>query len=649
MGWINLAEYQTLYERSIKDPESFWDDLAEESMADIYWFKRWGKVFKREYPGFKWFSGGHTNAGYNCVDYKQRYSDKTAYIYEMPELGISRKITYGQLFDLVKKYSASLRGCGITKGDRVLLYLPTTIEAIAILQASARVGAISTTVFAGFSPRAIADRIEATTPRLIFTQDFSVRRGKILALKSNIDQALGMVPHGVAEQVNFIVIRRQLPDKQPPMKSERDIWLEEFEQKGEGYSSDFEQLEANETLFVMCTSGTTAKPKPVVHVHGGFQIWVYWTAKWVYGLNPDDIIFNTSDIGWIVGQSYLAFGPLLVGCTTILYDGVPDYPTPDLWWKMMEKHGVTVPWMAPTGVRVLRKLGVEEAKKCNLRSIQRVVCAGEVLNPDVWNWLYKDVFNEKIPVFDHMWQTEVPGSMFGYPIGDAKSLFKPGSAGLPMPGVIPEILDERTGQKAEHMQKGILALKNPVPGMTPTLWMDPERYQSEYWENRLFTKGMYFTGDAAHMDHEGYIFFDGRSDEVIKISGHRIGTVEIESALVSHPAITEAAVVGIPDELRGEVALGFVSLMPGYSPSNSLRQELIDHVRRTIGPFILFKTIEFVELIPKTRSGKIMRRIMKRLWTGDELGDLSTIEEDTSVDEIRKVISKFKDGFAEPP
>lgn len=636
------AEYYNLWKLSIENPEGFWAKMAEASMDDIYWFKKWDKVFEREYPHFKWFVGGTTNVGYNCIDYKlSRYSDKVAYIHEAPEIGVSRTVTYGQLFDITKKYSAALRGLGIQKGDRVLLYLPNSIEAATLLLACARIGAISTCVFAGFSPGALADRIELTKPKAIFTQDSMVRRGKEIGLKEAVDEALGLCSRETAEEVRFIITNGVMSGKEIPIVSDRDISFAEFEAKGEEGDNGYVQLEANEPLLIMCTSGTTAKPKPVVHVHGGFQIWSYWTAKWIYDLKPEDVTFNTSDIGWIVGQSYMVFGALLVGCTSILYEGTPDYPKPDIWWETIEKHRATFIWTAPTGARVLRTLGVEQAEKHDLSSIERMVCAGEVLNPEVWSWLREDLFKGKVPVIDHMWQTEIPGAMFGYPFGVKLPRLKLGSAGLPIPGVLPEIVDEREGKPCQANEKGILLLKEPIPGMTQTLWGDSDRYRKEYWEAQPITKGKYFTGDSAYMDEDGYIWFCGRADEVMKIAAHRIGPAEVESALISHPAVAEAGVCGIPDELRGEVAAAFIVLKPGLQPSEELKEGIIEQVRKVMGPIVIFKGVEFVNVLPKTRSGKIMRRVMRKLWTGEELGDLSTIETEASVEEVKEAISKL--------
>ncbi len=634
------AEYYELWKTSIVDPEGFWDRLAEQSMPDIYWFKKWTQVFQQDYPSFKWFVGGMTNTAYNCLSYKlPRYKDKLAYIYQAPELGLSRTITYGGLSRAVSRYSGALKSLGLEKGDRVLLYIPNSIEALTMILACAKIGAISTCVFAGFSAGALAERIQLTTPKLILTQDFTVRRGRKIELKKVVDEAINLCPLEVNRNIKHIVVN-WLGDR-TEVDDARSITLAEFERPGRD-DEEYLPLEANEPLLIMCTSGTTAKPKPVVHVHGGFQIWSYWTAKWIYAIKPQDVIFNTSDIGWMAGQSYIVFSPLLAGCTAILYEGTPDFPQSDMWWQIIEKNKATMLWTSPTGVRALRSLGIEQAKKHNLSSIERVVVAGEVLNPEVWSWVHNEVFEGKVPVFDHMWQTEVTGPMFGYPYGIDRPKVKPGSSGFPVPGVLPEIVDEREGKPCGVNEKGVLLLARPVPGMTPTIWGDPQRYRAEYWEARPFSRGKYFTGDTAYFDEEGYIWFCGRSDEVIKIAAHRIGSAEVENALVSHPAVAEAAVCGIPDELRGEAILAFVVLRQDYQPSDKLRGELIEHVRKVMGPIVVLKRVEFVNMLPKTRSGKIMRRVLKKLWLGEELGDLSTIENEASVDEVREAISRIR-------
>jgi acetyl-CoA synthetase len=401
-------------------------------------------------------------------------------------------------------------------------------------------------------------------------------------------------------------------------------------------------MESNEPLFLLPTSGTTAKPKVTVQKHGGYQIYIYSMAKWIYDLQDTDIWFCTSDIGWIVGHSYNVYGPLLVGSTSVIYEGTPDFPRRDMWWEVAARNKATALWLSPTGVRGLMRLGTGEAKKHDLSSVERIFCAGEVLNPPAWSWLQEEVFENRVPVIDHMWQTETSGPIFANPYGLGMIPIKPGSGHIPVPGVIAEIIDEKDGKSVPTGEKGIVVLKKPTPGLVSALWGDEEGYLLNYWEKIPSTKGMYYLGDAASMDEDGYVFFAGRSDEVIKIAAHRIGTVEVESSLISHPAVVEAGVSGVPDELRGEVASAFVVLKAGYEPSDELRKELIAHIRKTMGSIVVMRDIQFVTGLPKTRSGKIMRRVMKTLWMDKELGDLSTIEEEASVDEIREAIKRMK-------
>ncbi|KUK63169.1 MAG: Acetate--CoA ligase [Desulfotomaculum sp. 46_80] len=502
------------------------------------------------------------------------------------------------------------------------------------LLACARIGAIHVAIFAGFSAGAVADRIEITGARFMFAQDGTLRRGKPVELKTIIDDALDKCP-GIVEKV--IVLKTE-GQAEAPMKENRDMTWDQFLALGEGIEAEVELMEANEPLFLLPTSGTTAKPKVTVHKHGGYQVWVYCMAKWIYGLKEDDIWFCTSDIGWIVGHSYNVYGPLLCGCTNVIFDGTPDYPRQDMWWEIAARNKATALWLSPTGVRALMRIGAEQARKHDLSSVKRIFCAGEVLNPPAWEWLQKEVFEDKIPVIDHMWQTETSGPVFANPYGLGIIPIKPGSAGIPVPGIDADVVNEKDGQPLGPGEKGIVILKKPFPGLVPTLWREPERYKKEYWEKTPGTMESYYLGDAAHLDEDGYIWFAGRSDEVIKIAAHRIGTIEIESALISHPAVVEAGVAGVPEELRGEVASAFVVLRQGYTPSEELKKELIAHVRKTMGPIVVIGSVQFITVLPKTRSGKIMRRVMKALLMGKDVGDISTIEEGASVDEIREAI-----------
>jgi len=633
---------QSFLKWGYEDLEGFWENAALCSMDEIYWFKKWDKVFEWNYPTFKWYIGGLTNICFSAVDYNvmKGRGGKAAIISEIAETGETRVVTYAQLLHLVKKYAAALRGMGVKKGDRVVIYMPMGIEPVVAMLACARIGAIHVVIFAGFSYKAVADRINLSGAEYILTQDVNHRRGATIELKKVIDDALNEVPQG---QVKKVVVLKRAHDKERPMVAGRDIYWEEFLKLGEGQSDKVEMMESNEPLFLLPTSGTTAKPKVTVHVHGGYQQYVYSMGQWIYKIRPDDVWFATSDIGWIVGHSYNVYGPLISGCTTVLYEGTPDYPRKDMIWDVIERNKVTALWISPTGVRGLMKLGIEEARKHDLSSVERVFCAGEVLNPAAWEWMQLEVFQNRIPVIDHMWQTETSGPVIANPYGLGLYPIKPGSSSLAVPGVQVDIVDEKTGKSCAPGEKGIFVIKKPFPGLTPTLWGDPERYKNDYWEKMDSIKGMYCSGDGAYRDEDGYIWFVGRADEVIKISAHRIGTIEIENALISHPAVAESGVSGVPDELKGEVACAFIVLKSGYEPSEELKKELIQHVRKVMGPIVVIRDIQFVKMLPKTRSGKIMRRVMKKLWTGEDLGDLSTIEDGASVDEIKEAIAKMKE------
>ena len=633
---------QSFLKWGYEDLEGFWENAALCSMDEIYWFKKWDKVFEWNYPTFKWYIGGLTNICFSAVDYNvmKGRGGKAAIISEIAETGETRVVTYAQLLHLVKKYAAALRGMGVKKGDRVVIYMPMGIEPVVAMLACARIGAIHVVIFAGFSYKAVADRINLSGAEYILTQDVNHRRGATIELKKVIDDALNEVPQG---QVKKVVVLKRAHDKERPMVAGRDIYWEEFLKLGEGQSDKVEMMESNEPLFLLPTSGTTAKPKVTVHVHGGYQQYVYSMGQWIYKIRPDDVWFATSDIGWIVGHSYNVYGPLISGCTTVLYEGTPDYPRKDMIWDVIERNKVTALWISPTGVRGLMKLGIEEARKHDLSSVERVFCAGEVLNPAAWEWMQLEVFQNRIPVIDHMWQTETSGPVIANPYGLGLYPIKPGSSSLAVPGVQVDIVDEKSGKSCAPGEKGIFVIKKPFPGLTPTLWGDPERYRNDYWEKMDSIKGMYCSGDGAYRDEDGYIWFVGRADEVIKISAHRIGTIEIENALISHPAVAESGVSGVPDELKGEVACAFIVLKSGYEPSEELKKELIQHVRKVMGPIVVIRDIQFVKMLPKTRSGKIMRRVMKKLWTGEDLGDLSTIEDGASVDEIKEAIAKMKE------
>lgn len=632
---------RAFYKKAEENYERFWEQAAIDASHDIHWFRKWDRVLELKYPTFNWFAGGKTNISYNCIDHKINigHGSKAAFLLETGDTGETRTVTYIQLLNIVKQYAAALRGICVEKGDRVAVYMPMSIEAAAAMLACARIGAIHVVIFAGFSPRAIADRVELSGARYVICQARSYRRGKPVLLKEMVDEAMERLEN--KKQVKQVVVLSHAQDQSVPFKAGRDISWDEFLKRGIGGNSNYAEMDSNEPLFLLPTSGTTAKPKITVQNHGGYQLFIYSMAKWIYEMTSDDIWWATSDIGWIVGHSYCIYAPLLHGCTSILYEGTPDYPRQDMWWDVIERNRVSGLFTSPTGIRALIKFGIEQPRKHDLISVKRVVSAGEVLNPAAWKWMQEEAFEDRVPVIDHMWQTETGGPIIGNPYGLGMAVIKPGSSSFPTPGIIADVVDEKEGRSLEANEKGILVIKKPFPGLTPTLWGDPERYKTDYWEAKPGTKGMYYAGDAAFKDEDGYIWFAGRADEVIKIAAHRIGTIEVENALVSHPAVVEAAVTGVPDDLRGEVASAFVVLNKNYKPSDQLKEELIKHIRAEMGPIVVMKDIAFINMLPKTRSGKIMRRVIKSLLTNKELGDISTIEEEASVEEIKEAVQKL--------
>ena len=615
-----------------ENPDAFWDAAAQK----IHWFRKWDSVLEWNAPTFKWFNGGQTNIAYNALDLhvKNGRGGRTALIYTN-ERGERRIFTYAQLLHHVERVAAALRGLGVQKGDRITLYMPTTPEALMVMLACARVGAIHLCVFAGFGSGALADRIRASGSKLIFTSDITLRKGKDVPLKGLLDAALDM---DVPTIEHAIVVRRTALDI--PMKDGRDLAWDEFLKKGQGQSSAYEIMDANDPLYILATSGTTARPKLVVHTHGGYQVHIVSMGEWLMGLNADDVWWATSDIGWIVGHSYIVYAPLIAGAATIAYEGSIDYPTPGTLWEITQEFRVTGIFTSPTAVRLLMRYGEAVARKYDMSSLQRVFCAGEVLNAPAWEWLQEKVFDNHIPVIDHMWQTETGGPIFGNPYGVAMLPIKPGSATIPLPGIEAEVVSPE-GNPLPPNEKGIMVIKRPFPGLTPMLWGETERYGTDYW-GRIPGHMLYYSGDSAMMDDDGYVWFAGRADEIIKIAAHRLGTIEVETAFLKHPAVAETGVTGRPDELRGEVIAAFVVLRAGYEPSDELRQELLNTLREEFGPVAVVGELHFVPMLPKTRSGKIMRRVLKAVVLEREPGDITTIEDEASVEEARKAMLDLK-------
>ncbi|MGA2973617.1 MAG: acetate--CoA ligase [Candidatus Bathyarchaeia archaeon] len=622
-------ELKRMLARALDDPEGFWGEVASE----LHWFQRWDRVFDWNYPNFSWFNGGVTNLAYNCLErnIKRGEGNKLAIIWENGEGLPRRTFTYSELLFEVKRFAAALKSLGVKRGDRVTVYMPMVPEAAIAMLACTRIGAIHSVVFGGFGYGALADRIEDAESRLVVTADVSYRRGNVVNLKEVVDEALKTHKSGVEK---VIVLKRG--EKTPLMTPGRDLFWEKALEKGQDANADVEKMRADEPAFILHTSGTMAKPKGTVQPHGSYQVYIYAMGKWVYDMSESEVWWSTSDVGWIVGHSYVVYAPLLFGCTTIMYEGLPDHPTPDVWWQILERNKVSKLWISPTGVRALMKYGDEYPKKHDLSSLRLVVCAGEVLNPPAWEWLQKKVLRDKVPVIDHMWQTETSGPIVGNPVGISQLPIKPGSATIPLPGVDADIVDEE-GKPVPMGVEGTFVIRRPFPGLTPTLWRDHQRYVENYW-NRF--PGVYTTGDAAMKDEDGYIWFLGRVDEVIKISAHRIGTIEIESALLQHQTVAEAAVVGRPDELRGETACAFVVLKNGVEPTDGLKQALRESVRKTMGPIVIISDIHFVSKLPKTRSGKIMRRLIRSILMDKPLGDFSTIEDDSAIEELTRTVHR---------
>jgi len=606
------------------DPAAFWDRAARE----LPWFRHWDEAFVWEPPTFRWFSGGQTNLAWNALDHHvSRGRGGHAALVGVNERGDRRVFTYAQLLSEVERTAAGLRAMGVGRGDRVAIYMPTSPEAILVMLAAVRIGAIHMVVFAGFGSGALGDRIRASGAKVVFTADRTFRKGKDVLLKPIVDQALSGGGHAVE---GVVVWSRDGGDSLA--SGGRDVAWEDFLSLGRGHGGGHERMESNEPAFILATSGTTAKPKLAVHTHGGYAVHIASMARWCFGLRADDVWWSTSDIGWIVGHSYIVYAPLLAGCTTLAYEGSIDHPDPATLWKLIEEFGVTGVFTSPTAVRLLMRYGESHAHRHDLSTLERVFCAGEVLNAPAWEWLQQVVLRGRVPVIDHMWQTETAGPIFGNPYGLGMLPIKPGSATVPLPGIDAAVVSP-DGTPCAAGEKGIMVIRRPFPGLTPTLWGEPERYGRDYWER---IPGVYYTGDSAHVDEDGYVWFAGRADEIIKIAGHRIGTIEVETACLQHPAVAEAGVTGRPDPVRGEIISAFVVLKQGQTPSEGLRCELLETVRRELGPIAVVGDIQFVASLPKTRSGKIMRRVLKAVTLELEPGDITTIEDEGSVEEARE-------------
>ena len=608
----NIKDYEAVAKKAQVDPEGFCEEAAKE--LDLY--QPWQKVLdKSKAPFFSWFKGGKCNIVQNALDRHQQSSvkDKFAIIAEN-ESGERRTLTYSELYEEVNKLALALKKLGIKKGDRISVYLPNIPEVAITMLACAKIGAVHSVIYAGFSYLALRDRINDAQSKIIVTVDGGVRRGKAVLLKETVDQAIAQDCPSIKK---VIVIKHS--GQAINFNPERDIWYHELIKNVSG-ECPTEVMDSEDTLFILYTSGTTAKPKGIVHAHGGYMVGVFRTMKWVFDIKDNDIFWCTADPGWITGHSYIIYGPLMLGITTVLYTSVPDYPEPDRIWSMVEKYKVSILYTAPTLIRLMMKYGDDWPAKHKMSSLRMLGSVGEPINPEAWRWYYKFVGKEKCPIMDTWWQTET--GMFMITPLPVMSL-KAGSATKPFPGIQAEVVDEK-GNIAPVGKGGLLVIKNPWPSMLKTIFNNPQRYKETYWEK---IPGYYLTGDIARKDKDGYFWLQGRADDVLKISGHRIGTAEIESALASHQAVAEAGVIGKPHPIKGETAKAFVILKKGYQPSAELVTTLKEHLRTTIGPMVITDEIEFVDKLPKTRSGKIMRRVLKAKELGLPLGDISTLEE----------------------
>lgn len=624
----SLDEYREIYKRSVEDPEGFWAEQAEQL---ITWYKKWDKVLDYSFKDniyIKWFIGGKLNACYNCVDrhIEGPRRNKAAIIWEGDD-GSVRTYTYYQLYKEVNRFAAVLKNLGIQKGDRVAIYLPMIPELVISMLACARIGAIHSVVFGGFSAQSLRDRINDCEAKLLITADEGIRGGRFVPLKANSDEALLEAP----SVKKVIVVKRSHGDVD--MEPGRDLWWhEEMDKIPFDTYVEPEVMDAEDPLYILYTSGSTGKPKGVLHTTGGYLVGTALTFKWIFDYKDDDVFFCTADIGWVTGHSYIVYGPLSNGATSLMFEGVPTYPKPDRFWQIVEKHGVNQLYTAPTAIRALMKEGEQWVEKYEMKSLRILGSVGEPINPEAWMWYYKHVGKERCPIVDTWWQTET-GMILITPLPGATPL-KPGSATFPFPGVRAKVIDQEGNQAAVN-EGGYLIIEFPWPSMLRGTWGDPanERIKEIYFSR---FPGYYFTGDGARVDEDGYFWLMGRVDDVINVSGHRIGTAEVESALVSHEAVAEAAVVGFPHEVKGEGIYAFVILKEGYEPSDELRKVLEGHVRSVIGPIAKPDKLQFVLGLPKTRSGKIMRRILRKIARGDieDLGDTSTLAEPEIVHKI---------------
>ncbi|MCL2659804.1 MAG: acetate--CoA ligase [Acidobacteriaceae bacterium] len=621
----SLEEYTALYRRSIEQPELFRAKAADE----LHWFERWTTVLEPGEngtgQGAKWFVGGRMNLSYNCVDRHVFVGrrNKTALVWE-GEPDEVRRLTYGELLEQVQRFANVLKARGVTKGDRVSIYMGMSPELVIALLACARIGAVHSVIFGGFAAHAIVDRVQDSQSVAVITQNVSYRRGCEVRLKAAVDEALEQCP-----SVESVIVFRRA-DVAVAMKPGRDVWWHEAMAAASPVCAP-ERMDAEDPLYILYTSGTTGKPKGLLHTTGGYAVQTYLTAKYIFDLRDDDIFWCTADIGWVTGHSYVVYGPLANGATVVIYEGAPNWPEYDRFWKIVDAHKVTIFYTAPTAIRAFARWGAEWVRKHSLASLRLLGTVGEPINPEAWIWYHNEVGRERCPIVDTYWQTET-GAIMIAPVPGAIST-KPGSATLPFFGIIPEVVT-KSGEPVTDGKGGLLVFRTPWPSLARTVYGDPERYEKTYWTE---VPGSYYTGDGARRDADGYFWLMGRVDDVLQVSGHRLGTMEVESALVAHPKVAEAAVVGRPDALKGQAICAFVSVKMGNAVSNELKQELRQWVASEIGALARPDDVRFAEALPKTRSGKIMRRLLRELAaTGEVKGDTTTLEDFSVIAKLRE-------------
>lgn len=630
---IGLGNNDTdIRKKADSDFVSFWDDQAK----NLSWFSSWDQTLDWKPPFARWFVGGTINASYNALDVHQdTKSQKPAILWE-GENGDSRILTYGQMLTEVQKFSNVLKSLGVEKGDRVTLYLPMIPELPIAMLACARIGAIHTVIFSGFSATSIRDRVNDSKSKLIVTADGGYRRGKIVKLKEVVDEAI----KGFDFVKNVVVVERT--NNEITMTSKDRLWNDLMSNASD--SCPAEKLDSAHPLYILYTSGTTGKPKGVLHGTGGYLTHLHSTFKWAFDIKDSDVFFCTADIGWVTGHSYVVYAPLLHGATEIMYEGAPDFPDASRMWDILQKYKATIFYTTPTALRMFMKFGDDIPNSFDLSTLRLLGTVGEPINPEVWRWYYKTIGKEKCPIIDTWWQTETGGMLISPLPGLETIPLKPGSGTRPIPGVNITVVDEN-GEDVDPNTKGYLVVKNPWPGMLLTLWGDDEKYKTVYWSKY---ENCYYPGDYALKDSDGYLWLLGRADDVLKIAGHRIGTAELESCIVSHDAVAESAVCGIPDEVKGEVIIAFVVLKEGVSTQNKiLEKELVEKIRTDIGAIATPKQIYFVSKLPKTRSGKIMRRLLKAIGNSEKIGDVSTLEDGAAVTEVQTAFDEIQKSIKE--